>query len=404
MATRGKALVLVGALMATLLGACGGGGSTTRTVQVDYRSDDFAGTFRGYFPRNLTVKPGMTVNFHQTWSGEPHTVTFGTLVDEIIQPKLLALVNKALPNDLSEDQVTAVDPDDVHRFESELPFFFGDTDINQTAGRPCFLDTAAPPTDGKPCPKRAQPAFTGRQRYYNSGFIPYLGTQGNEFSMKIASNAKPGTYFYYCALHGPGMGGLVTIRKSGTIPSQADVNRQAKRDADRIAKPLLAQLRREQAGNGDFKGNLAGSGSDATFPVLGQVNEFTPRTVQAKVGQPVTWTFIGNHTISFNVPAYVPFYSVQKNGNVVQSESIFNPHGGWPGRPTPLPDEGGPGFGAPVPTVTVDAGRFDGTGGLKSTGVDWETGDKYQVTFTKPGTYPMACLVHPGMIGKVVVS
>ena len=32
------------------------------------------------------------------------------------------------------------------------------------------------------------------------------------------------------------------------------------------------------------------------------------------------------------------------------------------------------------------------------------TGDKYSVTFTKAGTYPYACLIHPGMIGKVVVK
>jgi plastocyanin len=126
--------------------------------------------------------------------------------------------------------------------------------------------------------------------------------------------------------------------------------------------------------------------------------------VQAKVGAPVTWTFIGNHTISFNVPAYVPYYDVKKDGTVVQSESIYLPHGGWPGRTPPVEDQGGPSFTAPQPTVTIDAGKFDGSGGLKSSGVDWETGDKYQVTFTKPGTYPMACLVHPGMIGKVVVS
>ena len=59
------------------LAACSSGDSGTRTIEVDYNFDDFAGSFLSYFPRNVTVRPGMTVKFHQTWTGAPHTVTFG---------------------------------------------------------------------------------------------------------------------------------------------------------------------------------------------------------------------------------------------------------------------------------------------------------------------------------------
>ena len=54
--------------------------------------------------------------------------------------------------------------------------------------------------------------------------------------------------------------------------------------------------------------------------------------------------------------------------------------------------------------MSVDAGTFDGSGGFKSNGTGWARGDKYSVTFTKKGTYPYACIVHPGMIGRVVVA
>src|SRR4051812_36908411 len=82
-------LLLASALAVMGLGACsGGGGGNSRTIQVDYHSDDFAGSFFGYYPREVTVKPGMTLKFHQTWAGEPHSVSTGTLPDEGIKPVL----------------------------------------------------------------------------------------------------------------------------------------------------------------------------------------------------------------------------------------------------------------------------------------------------------------------------
>ena len=401
---RRNVFMLVIALVAGLLGACGGSGGASRTIQVDYRNEDFAATFRGYYPRDVTVRPGMTLKFHQTWSGEPHTVTLGTTVQDLLTPEILPEVRKSFVRGVNPDELSPEVRAAADKFDMSLPFFFGEKGINQAAGQPCYLARGVPKGE-KPCAHKAQPAFDGRQSYYSSGFIPYLGEQGNEFEMKIADDAKPGTYVYFCALHGPDMSGEIIVTKSGEIPSQGDVNRQAKREADQVAKPLAAQLRKERAGRSEFKGNLAGSGTEEMLHSFkGQINEFTPRTVRAKVGAPVTWTFLGNHSISFNVPPYVPYYSVKKDGTVIQSDAIFAPSGGWPGRTPPTSGEGGPDQGTALPPVTVDAGKFDGSGKLKSSGVDWQTGDKYVVTFTKAGTYPMACLVHPGMIAKVVVS
>ncbi len=400
-----KAVALALALLGTMLGACSSGGGNSRTIQVGSSTDEFAGSFRAFFPRDVTVKPGMTLKFHQTWTGEPHTVTMGTAVQDLIEPEMLPLVLKSKSVGTPDDDSDFTDAQNAagEKFFDELPFFFGEKGINQAAGQPCFLNSGLPKGDGA-CPHNdTQPAFSGKQSYYSSGFIPYLGTQGNEYEMKIAENAKPGTYFYYCNLHGPDMNGQITVTKSGVVPSQEALNRQANKEVEAIAKPLVAQLKKEQAGHGDFKGNLAGSGTEATSLLKGQVNEFTPRTVKAQIGKPVKWTFIGSHSISFNVPPYVPFYNVKKDRTVTESEAIYGPAGGWPARTPPLNNEG-PVEGQPLPPVQTDAGRFDGSGKLRSSGVDWENGDSYVVTFTKAGTYPMACLVHPGMIGKVVVS
>ena len=399
MPRRTKIVALVIAVTAALLGACSTSGGNTRTIQVDARSDDFAGTFRAFFPRDVTVKPGMTLKFHQTWSGEPHTVTMGTAVQDLIEPEMLPLVRQSITRGVDDSNLPDAVNQAAGKFFATVPFFYGEKGINQAAAQPCFLNSGLPKGETA-CPKIAQPAFTGKQSYFNSGFIPYLGSRGNEFTMKIADNATPGVYFYYCTLHGPDMSGQITITKSGAVPSQAALNRQGLKEKLAINRLLLVPLDKEKSGKGDFKGNLAGSGDQKTLNgVKGQVNEFSPRIVKAKVGDPVTWTFIGNHTISFNVPPYVPYYSVKKDGTVVESRPISEPAGGWPGRSVPTPQNG-----PPIPNEQVNAGKFDGSGGLRSSGVDWEAGDTYTVTFTKAGTYPMACLVHPGMIGKVVVS
>src|SRR3954466_783224 len=82
-------VALVAAVLAVMgLGACSSGGGNSRTIEVDYHSDDFAGSFLGYYPREVTVKPGMTLKFHQTWTGEPHSVSTGTLPTEGIKPVL----------------------------------------------------------------------------------------------------------------------------------------------------------------------------------------------------------------------------------------------------------------------------------------------------------------------------
>ena len=190
------------AVVATLLvaGACGGGGgkktaagtttagSQTRTVQVDNTTDKFNGAFLAYFPKAVTVRPGDTVEFKEHWSGEAHTVTMGSIVEPILQA---ALKNPNGPPPPGAEK---------------LPTFFpeGQGDVHQNAVQPCFLATGEPPSDpATPCPKTSQPAFNGGQTYYNSGFLP----EGDTFKVKLSSDIKPGTYSYYCNLHGPEMSG-----------------------------------------------------------------------------------------------------------------------------------------------------------------------------------------------------
>ncbi len=52
--------------------------------------------------------------------------------------------------------------------------------------------------------------------------------------------------------------------------------------------------------------------------------------------------------------------------------------------------------------MKVDAGPWDGRG-FRSTGLDYQDLDEFSVTFTRAGTYTYACLIHPQMVGRVVV-
>jgi plastocyanin len=394
--------LLVGALAVMGLGACGSSGGDSRTIEVDYHSDDFAGSFLGYYPREVTVTPGMTLKFHQTWTGEPHSVTFGAMSDKEIKGPLLDLLDNVaagkepLPDEPPESY-------DFKFWDERLPGLFAAEDgLSQGAAKPCYAKTEKDlPLKQKACAKkdRVQPEFTGTYAYYSSGFIPFEGERGNTFEMKIADDAKEGTYFYYCNVHGIPMGGKVTVKKGAKVESQAAMNRRGREESKRISEPLLKVYNKEKAGQSEFKLPLAGSGDDSTNSVEGIVNEFTPRTINAKVGEKVTWSFIGGHTISFNVPPYTPLFKFNKKGDLEFNDSLDKAAGGWPGAPEGREEQEGP----PTP-VHLDAGDFDGSGGLKSSGTGFDTGDTYAVTFTKAGTYPYACLIHPGMIGKVVVK
>ena len=367
-------LVAVFGVAGLNLAACSSGDGNTRTVAVDYNFDDFVGSFLGYFPRNVTVKPGMTLKFHQTWTGAPHSVTF----------------------------VKA--PADVNaQFLAQFPRFFNGGRIAQDAAQPCFAKTLADlPLDHSACSKadQVQPEFTGRYAYYSSGLIRSEGPSANNFEMKIANDATPGAYFYYCNLHGLTMSGFVTVSKSAKVATQRALNRVGRNEAQTIAAPLLAEYRKEKNGTSIHKGNLAGSGDPSTQGIAAEINEFTPRQITTVVGDKVTWTFVGNHSISFNVPTFTPLFTKTNAGEIVVTEGLDKPAGGWPGAPA-----GHKAYPALTDaTVALDAGNFNGTHAFTSSGIGFNTGDTYAVTFTKKGTYPYACVIHPGMIGKVVVT
>lgn len=458
---RGRRLSLLLALL-LVASSCATGGANERTVLVDFEHDEFSSFFASNFPKQVTVAAGDTVVFKQNWTGEPHTVTGGRSVDKVMAKgkhfitffnsysalrangvplpnpeaenpegtvaEMLSIVeglkNEPLGTEVIEaydalvkqgvtlpprnnpgdttfaDLVKVVDKEATPLFES-LPYAFPedfDSGIAQNVGQACYLGKGLPPKDPKKhCSKsrQVQPVFDGQTSFYNSGIIPYEGPQGNTFRVKLASNLKPGSYFFYCAVHGPGQSSEVRVRPKGSkIPSQEQVSREARAEIAALAKPLLKLYR--DAKDGEFekdsevlRGPFAGLGLD---DIHASINELTPKTIRTKVGEKVTWKIIGaDHTISFNVPKYFPIIRFAKDGTISINPRIERPQGGSP--PIPKQEEGdGP--------TKLDGGTFDGKG-FYSSGL---LGGEYSLTFSKPGTYAYACLLHPPMVGTVVVS
>ncbi len=397
-----------------------GGGGNERTVLVDFSHDEYASLFLKNFPRKVTIAQGDEILFRQTWTGEPHSVTGGTLVNALMKAvdPILDAADKGEP-------IPDEPPEEVIELEEDVPFAFNEEGgLNQTASQPCYLSDGKPRKDGKPCnsSQQEQIDFDGTHTYYNSGVIPYEGPAGNEYRVKFADDIKPGDYWFYCNVHGPLQSSKVTVRPKGAeIPSQAEVSRQARKEVDKMANPLLEIFRDAQGrrvsldipeGGGpptpnggespaqklDIRGNFAGLFSPEVE--FAGINEMIPGTIRAEAGEKITWNLIGWHSISFGVPRYFPPLQFLENGTVRLNPKLEPAAGGAKKFDIPEEDRYG---GRPDPLV-FDGGTYDGTGFWSSGMIDAEPYIEYSMRITKPGTYDYACLVHPPMVGKVVVT
>ncbi len=372
-------LVLV--LLGLVMSGCGKSTTPqTRTILVDNKTDVFNGAFLGYYPSTLEVHAGDTIDFKEMWSGEPHTVTMGSLVDDGLA---------------AQDKVKGDEPAPAY---AKLPAFAtDDLKIDQTAAQPCFMTSGDPSSlKGKPCAKSEQPDFDGKQAYYNSGFLPEHKT----FTVKLANSISPGKYRFYCNLHQFGMQGSFTVVSTDNeTPTQDDVDKSAARELKKAVDKVKPAVDQARAGKSPFPNNNAGFGVEGADSTA--VNEFIPTNISAKVGEKVTWSVVGFHTIAFGAPADIGADTlIASDGTVSFNPKAFAPAGGPPAVAKPDPNAKG------ISVNVVDAGPYDGTG-FKSSGA----GDSfppnlagYSVTFTKAGRYTFVCLLHPGMAGAVEVK
>ncbi len=401
----GKRLAALVAVVVLLLAACSddkktnaatasssdAGGAQTVPVGVDAATSGTQVGFLAYFPSEVTLHPGDTVDFSETFSGEPHTVTFGALLDQGVT-KL--------------DPAAQEEPAEIQKLPSLLPE--GPGDANQAAAQPCFLTTGEEPPASDACTadQQKQTDFDGTQPYYNSGFL----ADGDHFKVTLADTIKPGTYNYFCLLHREGMMGKVTVVAAGDKAQTSSEVKTAGQteltDAQTKIKPTIEAIKQGTLPpfipTATPGGVIAGGGSqeqENAVPVL-----FGADKTDVKVGDKVTWTVVGAHTITFgSTEALRTFITKAPDGSVHLNPDSFAPAGS-PGQPQPDPAAPPPADNAP-PTP-IDGGSYDGNG-LHNTGLLQSFPPQlytYSLAFTKPGSYEYVCLIHPDMKGTINVT
>ena len=411
-----------GAVLVLIIGACGSGASDEITVRVDYDHDEFATQFIKYFPDSIQVHPGDSVKFVQDWTGEAHTVTFGTRVDEVLS------VTKPLYaewGDVPEDQVPPEVLGAYFEAECSLPLLYGCEPppseepvteepageetvdaINQTIAQPCLIEQGEVPQDGAPCATQELGPFDGTEAYYNSGFLGFETDEENRFELNLSDTIAPGVYNFYCAVHGSFQSGTMeVVPLDQPIASPAEVNQQTRQELNEVIEPFRQVYDKASEGQFVFGGEaLAGPFSGLVDErVDGSLNEFVPAVIETGIGDPVTWLIFGGHSISFDVPEYFPIYEESEDGTVVANEQVYPPAGGAPEVPEANGPPGPPETGEPQPLI-IDGGTWDGSDFWSSGVLYHEPYVQYTLRFATPGTYRYACLIHPPMVGTVTVT
>lgn len=230
-----------------------------------------------------------------------------------------------------------------------------------------------PPTD----PSVRQPAggstYDGTT-YTSSGFV----LLGNTYSLKFPT---PGTYRYYCLLHGPsGMMGTIVVQNAGApypTAQSALANAVLTQTQSDLTQALGAVAQFPYASDGPHVAAGLAPGLNVGMPspltILRFLNggDLSKTTVTVAAGSTVQWTNLSNnapHTVTF-APVGQPF-------------PTLNPFS---------PPSGG--------------NTYDGTT-LVNSGVLFP-GKSFSLTFTKAGTFTYHCIFHDDtehMIGTVVVQ
>lgn len=243
---------------------------------------------------------------------------------------------------------------------------------NPTVFAPCFTTEPARPQLTCPPPTAGAQEFTG-SGYWNSGIILPTALPAEagpkQATVKLAAGIAPGSYAITCVLH-PFMEG--TLKVVG-----ADGDRLAPAQVALAADRELGEAKIQAAAIAVPKPAPVANGVEVTSgwgDKLVAVNRFDPEAVSVKAGQTVSWLSASGwmpHTVSFQPPFKSP---VEPN--------------------------------AFLPTGMKSGGRF--SGGVSHSGMIGPPAeapsDRFSLIFTKAGTYPYLCLLHPGMAGTVQVS
>jgi plastocyanin len=402
-------LLVAGLSLAGILVVAGASGSTAKVsvarvgaqtfnVSIDGNAKGANETFIAYFPNQLRVHPGDRVVFTVHGPGEPHTVTLGTDVDDV-----LSAFDKLKPAQQNNP------PKAVVALDAKLPQLLpqGPGDAIQDAANPCFVASGAVPANAA-CPEgdSTQPAFDGTQAYYNSGWKD----PGQKFTVTISSGTQPGTYQFFCLLHREGMTGKLTVVPSTTpIPPPATVAAKAAKELAAAQANLAGPLQALRQGKPPLPVPLPGkhavlAGSGNPKGGVGSISEFGPRVIHVPVGGYVIWYLIGPHSITFDSnKTDDDIRAVAPDGTVHLNPKALAPAGG-PGEPGHVKAGSGKGITFKVVAESTWNGKGFHSSGVFGNSQGPPLIEGYRLRFTRAGTYKYLCTVHDNMKGTVVVG
>jgi plastocyanin len=408
--------IVVGlAALALVAGACGGEGDVVEeaapakgkvaepaesvartedfTVKLEPRTDEFNVEWTTFFPNKLKAHPGDRIEFLlERFSGVPHTVTLGTLIDQAMASSADLPPGTTIP--VAEKVLTDMKVPDPfpHGVAAGPPL------VNQSAAQPCFLAEGTPPfneSGGAPaCPETEQPEFDGTQAFYNSGV---LNDSGETFDVTLSDSIKPGTYNMMCLIHRQPMSGQLTVAaEDEDIPGPDDVAAAGRRQREELVRGLQPTADKAQQATPDKA--VAGSGDIAVAETV--IAEFGPKELSVPVGGTVTWELFSFHTIAFNAEdSHVGIFQKGADGSWALVEKAAAPFG------FDTPPEAAQFPPGPEP-ITIDGGAWNGSG-FRNTGLLGSLPPQLitvKQTFTRAGTYSVRCLIHPEMKGQVKVG
>ena len=397
----GAAAVGLSSALASAAGRSAAAGQTF-TVDVDGKGKAINEAFLAYYPNVVRVHAGDTVVFHMAGNGEPHTVTLGTLANTAVSE-----FEQLTPQQRQAESP----PKPLQEADAALPQLLpqGPGDAVQSAANPCFVQSGAPGTSLCPRSQHVQPAFTGTQSFYNSGWLD----SNARFSVHLSGSTAPGAYRFMCLLHRESMSGRIVVVPSGTaVQSPAAQYAAGQKQLAAVQAKLLPAAKALRQGKPPLPVTLPGenpvlAGSGSQNAQEAEITQFGPGTVHIPVGGSVTWYLIGPHSITFGSDkTNDDIRLVAPDGTVHLNPKAVAPAGG-PGEPPPGPGPGGGGNGPPrfkvVASTTWNGQGFHNSGVfVNSFGPPLIEG--YKITFTKAGTYRYICTVHDRMRGEVDVG
>jgi plastocyanin len=460
-----RRLAIVTAALVLASSGCGlGAEGNERTLLVDYSHDEFSSFMLDNFPSDVTVAPGTTLVFKQTWTGEPHTVTGGKLVDEMMKvggpwfeffeafDKLAAegalpdpenpsgsaedlweavanakdegareslydawdalraagvdIPDREAPEGSFEDVVKAVDEESSTFFEEDVsvPWAFDENEeggfITQNAGQPCYLTKGGPP-------KQAETPCTEAQQEQPD----FDGSATYYNSGIIPYEGAQGNTFSVPLADDiePGdyyfycaVHGPMQATKVTVTGDRAEADSQD--EINRRARAEIAEFSEpmEDAFRDarDGKVDLQGKEIEGPFAGLG-----TP--VHAGIDEFVP------KTIRADVGEKVTWKIMGADHTISFDVPEYFPIMTFAKDGTVALNDKlqTPAGGSPKiadadegQITSVDGGTYDGDGFFSSGLFGGEPYAEYSLRFSEPGTYRYACLLHPPMVGTVTVS